>query len=117
MMPTDGRGRVRDFRLYVVKERRGEGYGFMVASFVKAYLFPWTSDHHVAGHFSLPLGGCWGANSIRLLPVTSESMQFYRRNGFERELTSQNFIFKPEFTHARLSPDQRDRAFGLPRAN
>ena len=32
---------VRDFRLYVDKEFRGAGYGFMATTFLKAYLFPW----------------------------------------------------------------------------
>ena len=116
VLPLDGRGKVRDFRLYVVKDCRGLGYGFMAASFIKAYLFPWTSNTHAPGRFSLPLGGCWGANSVSLLPVTAESMRFYRRNGFEREATGQTFIYEPALDTTRLTQAERDRAFGLPAA-
>ena len=108
-------GKIRDFRLYVVQEMRGLGYGFLVASFVKAYLFPWVSDHHAprAG-FVLPLGGARGLKNIQLLPVTQESKTFYRKQGFERAPTSQNFIWAPACGGPRLSDLEREKVFGLP---
>lgn len=103
---------VRDFRLYVDKEFRGAGYGFMATTFLKAYLFPWVSDYH--GHasgFLLPLGGARGTKRVCLLPTTSQAMKFYRRNGFERGVTSQTFVFEPEYEPPYSSRAELERFF------
>lgn len=107
-------GRVRDFRLYVVPAFQGQGYGFMVQAFVKAYFFPWRSAHMPRDRslFYLPLGGVTNAHSISLMPSAKAGV-FYKRSGFVRSPTSQMIVFSPQLKVPNIAPSDMERAFGL----
>ena len=86
-------GTVRDYRLYVRKSFRNQGYGFLATTFVKAYLFPWFSDHHAPPWgFFLPLGGARGAQRITLVPG-DKSKSFYLKNGWVLDRLNPTYVF------------------------
>lgn len=74
-------GVVRDLRIYVSPNARGNGHGSAIVDFVKAYFFP----HYQCGpHFCLPIGGI-RSPKVRQLTVlpSKQAKRFYRRHRFE----------------------------------
>jgi GNAT superfamily N-acetyltransferase len=73
---------VMDVRIYVGSQFHGEGYGFLLITFVKAFFFAHRTDSMPQGDFALPLGGVRGVNALTVLPVTGQARNFYTRQGF-----------------------------------
>lgn len=113
---------VRDLRLYIELECRGQGYGHLIVSFTKAFFFPFVSSASGSeqGVLQIPFGsGGLGSQKpllISVLPVTTLSRKFYRDQGFVSGGRSENkWMFQsPEIRRLySRAVAARDWTFGL----
>lgn len=106
---------VRDLRVYIEKASRGQGFGYLVVTFVKSFFFPFVSDANNSerGLLQLPLGGVRKALSITVLPVTTQAKRFYRKQGFQGFATCNKLVFQPARLQAMYAGHAGEYTFGI----
>lgn len=85
---------VRDIRVYVEPEFRGQGFGYLIVSFIKAYFFPWRRQPEDVA-VELPLGGCRDVRRFTVLP-SANAKKFYRDQGFILPPAHNKHVFEPQ---------------------
>lgn len=111
-------GEVKDVRIYVeASAGRDCGWGYLIFSFVQAFFFPWVTDldrdlepslsapvsDRDRSRFHLPIGGCRGATFMTVLPKTTQSKVFYRRQGFKSVTCESKWVYAPPVVKALMS--------------
>lgn len=109
---------VRDLRLYIEIDCRGQGYGHLIVSFAKAFFFPFISSASgpEQGALQIPFGsGGLGSKALfmSVLPVTTLSRQFYRNQGFVTDRSSNKWLFRPPEIQQLYSCRVIDWTFGF----